>query len=140
MSNRIDSSGTNTKFKVGDNVHFEVSKENTITTSNNTTTPNGNKASNSKSNDAAAQDEQQGNSILDPNALANKAKKKRRGKGKKTTRLSTSHAHLNNPDEDYPTSRVIKQAPNGDVIVESLDDEESDGESERSRNSRVEEP
>lgn len=31
------------------------------------------------------------------------------------------HATLNNPDDDYPTSRVIKQAPNGDVIVERLD-------------------
>ena len=33
-------------------------------------------------------------------------------------------AHLNNPEDDYPTSRVIKQAPNGDVIVESLEDED----------------
>ncbi|CAK7892644.1 stress response protein Nst1p [[Candida] anglica] len=33
-----------------------------------------------------------------------------------------SHATLNRPEDDYPTSRVIKQGPNGDVIVESLDD------------------
>ena len=32
-------------------------------------------------------------------------------------------AHLNNPRR-LLTSRVIKQAPNGDVIVESLEDED----------------
>ncbi|CCG22191.1 Nst1 protein [Candida orthopsilosis Co 90-125] len=138
MSDRVDTNGTNTKFRVGDNVHFEVSNGNTTTTTSNNTNPSGNKSSNSRIGNATAQATQQGNSSSgehDSNSLSHKAKKKKRSKGKKTTRISTSHAHLNNPDEDYPTSRVIKQAPNGDVIVESLEDEESDGESEGSRNS-----
>ena len=40
--------------------------------------------------------------------------------GARATHLQ--HATLTNPDDDYPTSRVIKQAPNGDVIVERLED------------------
>ncbi|KAI5955427.1 NST1 [Candida margitis] len=141
MSSRIDSSNSNTKFKVGDNVHFEVSNGNTSTTSNNI--PNGNKSSNSQTGNATnslpKSAHQVRESTHDSNPLANKAnKKKKKGKGKKTTRLSTSHAHLNKPEDDYPTSRVIKQAPNGDVIVESLDDEDSEGSSEGSAPSRSE--
>ena len=39
------------------------------------------------------------------------------------------HAMINNPDEDYPESRVIKQGPNGEVIVESLDHQHHEGHS-----------
>ncbi|CDO95455.1 unnamed protein product [Kluyveromyces dobzhanskii CBS 2104] len=35
------------------------------------------------------------------------------------------HAEIIDEESEYPTSRVIKRAPNGDVIVESLPDEES---------------
>lgn len=52
---------------------------------------------------------------------SNKKKKKKANKKHK----QPVEATLNNPEDDYPTSRVIKQAPNGDVIVESLDDEAS---------------
>lgn len=66
-----------------------------------------------------------------------KKKKKKKSKSKdeendevengssNNTRPQLHHATLTNPEDDYPTSRVIKQAPNGDVIVESLDDPET---------------
>ncbi|ODV80133.1 uncharacterized protein CANTADRAFT_89717 [Suhomyces tanzawaensis NRRL Y-17324] len=56
-----------------------------------------------------------------PQVAASKKKKKRKSKSKKS--VDVTQAHLANPDEDYPTSRVIKQAPNGDVIVESLNED-----------------
>lgn len=62
-----------------------------------------------------------------PSSSSNKKKKKKKNKNKlKTVSRTDVQATINDPDVDYPTSRVIKQAPNGDVIVESLDDEPTD--------------
>ncbi|CUM66723.1 uncharacterized protein PRCAT00004403001 [Priceomyces carsonii] len=52
-----------------------------------------------------------------------KKKKKKKSKSKDSDHKLAIRATLNNPEDDYPTSRVIKQAPNGDVIVESLEEE-----------------
>ena len=41
----------------------------------------------------------------------------------------TMAAELYNDDEQYPTSRVIKRAPNGDIIVESIPSNESSSKS-----------
>lgn len=51
----------------------------------------------------------------------NSAKKK-----KKKAKRRPIDATINDPNAEYPSSRVIKQAPNGDVIVESLEDEHDD--------------
>lgn len=65
------------------------------------------------------------NGAQPPNSKSVSAKKKKRSKN------PDIQATINNPDEDYPTSRVIKQGPNGDVIVERLDnDEDSNGHEE----------
>lgn len=53
------------------------------------------------------------------NGTSNKKKKKK-------SKKRHIDATINDPDAEYPTSRVIKQAPNGDVIVESLEDEHHD--------------
>lgn len=55
-----------------------------------------------------------------PANLASSGAKKR----KKKTKKRHVDARLLDPDAEYPSSRVIKQAPNGDVIVESLEDEQ----------------
>lgn len=47
-------------------------------------------------------------------------------KKKKKSKKRHIDATINDPEAEYPTSRVIKQAPNGDVIVESLEDEHHD--------------
>ncbi|KAG0671351.1 Stress response protein nst1 [Maudiozyma exigua] len=43
------------------------------------------------------------------------------------------NAEVFDPTEEYPTSRVIKSAPNGDVIVESLTTNNVNGETERNK-------
>lgn len=49
-------------------------------------------------------------------------KKKKKGKNKQKGAKNVE-AIINDPDAEYPTSRVIKQADNGEVIVESLDEQ-----------------
>ena len=44
-------------------------------------------------------------------------------------------AEIYNDDEEYPTSRVIKRAPNGDVVVEALPSQPTDVDSQRKRKS-----
>ncbi|KAI5966384.1 NST1 [Candida pseudojiufengensis] len=121
--NNKNNSGTNknstTKFKLGDNIHFEVSNGSTSTNTNNNSNNSSNKPSTTNSN---VSNQLQNSSVNDN--VDSKQKKKKKSKGKNpTTKISTSQAHLNNPDDDYPTSRVIKQASNGDVIVERMDEE-----------------
>lgn len=53
------------------------------------------------------------------NAHKKRKKKKSKNKSKSSPNVEVT---LNDPDVEYPTSRVIKQAPNGDVIIESLDE------------------
>lgn len=53
-----------------------------------------------------------------------KKKKKKKGKNKQKAAKNVE-AIINDPDAEYPTSRVIKQADNGEVIVESLDEQSS---------------
>lgn len=77
------------KFKNGDDVHFDY---------------------NSTTNDQT---------INSTNVQKKKKKKKSKNKHKGSPNVE---ATLNDPDVEYPTSRVIKQAPNGDVIIESLDE------------------
>ncbi|CAH2355820.1 stress response protein Nst1p [[Candida] railenensis] len=77
------------------------------------------------------QHEQDANSNPATSSKNKKKKKKKKNKGTTAALQDGSvndqrvpqlqHAMINNPDEDYPESRVIKQGPNGDVIVESLD-------------------
>lgn len=67
-------------------------------------------------------------STANANSVAAKKKKRKSKKSKLQTKTKTSHfslsdASINDPNVDYPTSRVIKVGPTGDVIVESLDDE-----------------
>ncbi|CUM52674.1 Stress response protein NST1 [Debaryomyces fabryi] len=81
------------KFKNGDDVHFDYNS-----TSNNQT-------------------------INSTNVQKKKKKKKSKNKHKGPSNVEVT---LNDPDVDYPTSRVIKQAPNGDVIIESLDEPPTD--------------
>lgn len=52
------------------------------------------------------------------------SKKKKKKRLKAADAPTVAQAHLTNPNDDYPTLRVIKQAANGDVIVELLDDPE----------------
>ncbi|CAL9727855.1 stress response protein Nst1p [Monosporozyma unispora] len=50
-----------------------------------------------------------------------KSKSKNSNSSKKSNTISQEiHAAVFDESEDYPTSRVIKRAPNGDVIVESM--------------------
>ncbi|KAG7661431.1 NST1 [[Candida] subhashii] len=105
-------------FKLGDDIQFVYDKQQqqqsqqqqTPSPSNPPTTTN--------------QQQQQAPSIVHTSTNGSKKKKK---KNKRKNKLSPVEAHLNNPEDDYPTSRVIKQAPNGDVIVESLDTDETSG-------------
>lgn len=76
---------------------------------------------------------------LAPPSLTSKKKRKKKKKKAKSANgetaqdqdlhphddpaFSVNDAHINDPDADYPTSRVIKVGPSGDLIVESLDDE-----------------
>lgn len=111
IMDRLENSTT--KFKLGDNIHFEIS-------------------SSSPSNQpklGISQDQSKQRLVSNNQESASsvsKRKKKKNKKNKSKLAASTIHAHLNNPGDDYPTSRVIKQAPNGDVIVESLDGEEEE--------------
>ena len=58
-----------------------------------------------------------------PNDKFNECTKKKKKKSKNKHKGSPNvEATLNDPDVEYPTSRVIKQTPNGDVIIESLDE------------------
>lgn len=54
--------------------------------------------------------------------LSGSTKRKAKIKKKPSTRVADAEVYDN--EADYPSSRVIKRAPNGDVIVESLNDEE----------------
>lgn len=67
----------------------------------------------------------------------NSKKGKKKSKSKQHTKKGTSseiQAKLYDEANDYPTSRVIKRAPNGDVIVESLPtDEELDEDQKNSQ-------
>lgn len=63
---------------------------------------------------------------MPPNSKKGKKKSKSKQHSKKGS-SSAMQAKLYHDTEEYPSSRVIKRAPNGDVIVESLaNDEESD--------------
>lgn len=60
-----------------------------------------------------------------PSSSSSSSKKKKKKKNKNKDRnlgQADVQATINDPNLEYPTSRVIKQAPNGDVIVESLDE------------------
>lgn len=109
------SENISTKFKLGDNIHFEISSS---------TQDNQSRLSISFEQGKQRQQSSGQESV----SSTTKRKKKKNKKTKSKLSASTMHAHLNNPDDDYPTSRVIKQAPNGDVIVESLDGEEDEDE------------
>ena len=71
---------------------------------------------------------------MPPSSRKGKKKSKSKQNGKKAVATSQSDGHglidaeLYHEDGDYPSSRVIKRAPNGDVIVESLpvDDKRKD--------------
>ncbi|SGZ50777.1 CIC11C00000005572 [Sungouiella intermedia] len=52
-----------------------------------------------------------------------KKKKKKSGASTATTQFTMSDATLNDPDADYPESRVIKFDADGNVVVESLDED-----------------
>ncbi|RLV93025.1 Stress response protein NST1 [Spathaspora sp. JA1] len=93
----VDANSSSSRFKLGDDIHFDYN-----------TKP-----------------DQKSNSVVNESSTTKKKKKKKTRKQISPSISNVNSAHLNNPDEDYPTSRVIKQAPNGDVIVESLDDEEN---------------
>lgn len=60
-----------------------------------------------------------------PQTSGNKKKKKKKKNKTKSAdnQFAVYDATINDPEADYPTSRVIKVGSNGDVIVESLDDE-----------------
>lgn len=94
----MDSAQASTKFKNGNDIHFDYGGH----------APHANDASHNT-----------------PATLSSKKKKKKKKKGKSSAarNLSVENATLNDPDADYPESRVIKVGPNGDVIVESLEDE-----------------
>lgn len=95
----MDNPELSTQFKNGDDVHFDYSKESN----------------------------QEAYTIQENLTASKKKKKKKKKKSRKTTdnnpQFSLSNASLNDPDADYPQSRVIKVDSNGDVIVESLEDE-----------------
>ncbi|RCK54596.1 Stress response protein NST1 [Candida viswanathii] len=108
IMDRVENSPT--KFKLGDNIHFEIS------------------SSGQKMRISQDQAKQRPQASSQESATSASKKKKNKRKNRSKLSVSTMHAHLNNPEDDYPTSRVIKQAPNGDVIVESLDGEEGEDE------------
>lgn len=58
------------------------------------------------------------------NNNSNKKKKKKKKKTKNKAVPANMEATINESDGDYPNSRVIKQGPNGDVIVERLPNED----------------
>ncbi|RLP63430.1 stress response protein NST1 [Candida albicans Ca529L] len=117
IMDRVDNSTR--KFKLGDNIHFEISSS-ANTQGNSHQIPR--KQSQSTNSNHQEQSQQARNQSSQSNT--NTTSRKKRKKHKKKSKISTVQAHLNNPEDDYPTSRVIKQAPNGDVIVESLEDED----------------
>lgn len=94
----LDKDGTSGLFKNGADIHFDYNGSNGSTL-------------NQKNEDSHK-------------SSTNRKKKKNKSSvsNEKPSIPNDVHATLNNPEDDYPTSRVIKQAPNGDVIVESLDD------------------
>lgn len=55
--------------------------------------------------------------------LPDQAKELLTDAGKKAASIPLSAVDLNDPDADYPDNRVIKVGRNGDLIVESLDDD-----------------
>lgn len=117
IMDRVDNSTR--KFKLGDNIHFEISSSANIQGSSNQIPRKQQQLTNSNQQEHSQQARNQlGQSTT------NTTSRKKRKKHKKKSKISTVQAHLNNPEDDYPTSRVIKQAPNGDVIVESLDDKD----------------
>lgn len=65
-----------------------------------------------------------------------KSKKQHGSAGEKELHESKIHAEIIDDEAEYPTSRVIKRAPNGDVIVESLPEEESLDRSELNQDHR----
>lgn len=85
------------QFKNGDDVYFDYSGE--------------------KNKEAPV-----GQSISSNSSSNKKKKKKKKGKNKKNMGIEAS---INDPASDYPDSRVIKQAPNGDVIVERLEENDT---------------
>lgn len=63
-----------------------------------------------------------GQSISNKSSSNKKKKKKKKGKNKQNMGIEAS---ISDPTSDYPDSRVIKQAPNGDVIVERLEENDT---------------
>lgn len=110
--NMVDtpSGDTNPSYKNGDNIHFDYSRTNDAVNNQNVanTTTSKKKKKNKKKNKSKSLNEPRHNILDGANNIS---------------------ATLNNPDDDYPTSRVIKQGPNGDVIVESIDPPSDDHES-----------
>ncbi|KAK6454446.1 stress response protein NST1 [Scheffersomyces xylosifermentans] len=102
----IPEPSVDSRFRLGEDIHFDYGQKNI--------------------GDDAITSPMPSNSTPTPAVSSSKKKKKKKSKPKSKPSPSSLHATLNNPDDDYPTSRVIKQAPNGDVIVESLDDEYSE--------------
>lgn len=98
------------QFKNGNDIHFDYNEKSEVRKDN---------------GDVDHQSLEESQQNLNQTSSSNKKKKKKKNKNKSKSIASPSdvHATLSNPDADYPTSRVIKQAPNGDVIVESLDEE-----------------
>lgn len=75
---------------------------------------------------------------MPPNSKKSKKKSKSKQHSKKAI-SSEVQAQLYDETNDYPTSRVIKRAPNGDVIVESLPNEEEFDE-EQTKSQSLESP
>lgn len=73
-----------------------------------------------------------------PNRRKKKKKSKRSKKGKEgdceAPNFAIDNVSLTDPDADYPQSRVIKLNPNGELIVESLDDEYPPEQNEEGQN------
>lgn len=92
-------------------------------------------------------DNSMANNDLGASTAPSKKKKKKKKKRAKSSSLDPNHedgpkqdsgrqfsvhdATINDPDAEYPTSRVIKVGPSGDLIVESLDDEYPETEKEQ---------
>lgn len=81
------------EFKNGNDIHFNYSSQVNLPTNN------------------------------DTDGLSTKKKKKKKKKKKSAQTFSVNDATLNDPDADYPESRVIKFDSEGNVVVESLDEE-----------------
>lgn len=56
----------------------------------------------------------------------NKKKKNKKKKNKNKSTPSVIDATLTNPDDDYPTSRILRQGPDGSVVVEGVYNEPED--------------